>query len=50
MKYIIYIGVAALICWSVWYLIRRIGRQWKGECGCECGKDCTTCTHRRDPE
>ena len=47
MKYAIYLAVAGLVCWSVWYLIRHIRRQMKGDCGCGCGKDCRSCPHRK---
>ena len=41
MKYVIYVLVAALIVWAVWYLVKSIRRQIKGDCGC--GKDCRNC-------
>lgn len=43
MKYVIYVLVAALIIWAVWYLVKSIRRQIKGDCGCGCGKDCRNC-------
>ena len=47
MKYVIYLAVAALIGWSVWYLVRCVRRQLRGDCGCGCGKDCKSCPHRK---
>ncbi|NLF35397.1 MAG: FeoB-associated Cys-rich membrane protein [Clostridiales bacterium] len=40
MRYVIYAAVAALVLWSVWYLIRHLRRQIRGG-GC-CG-DCDRC-------
>ncbi|MGN8874526.1 FeoB-associated Cys-rich membrane protein [Pseudoflavonifractor sp. HCP28S3_F10] len=37
MKYVIYLAVAALVVWSVWYVARHIRRQLRGDCGCGCG-------------
>jgi hypothetical protein len=44
-KYFIYIAVAVLILWSVYYVVRAIRRQLKGQGGCDgacgsCSKDC----------
>ena len=47
MKYVIYVGVAVLIAWSAWYLLRQIGRQLKGDCPFGCGGDCAGCPRRR---
>lgn len=44
MKYIIYIGVAALIIWAAAYLIYRFHQQLKGKRGCDCG-GCACCPH-----
>lgn len=45
MKYVIYCLIAALIAWSVYYLIRRIYRMIRGGGGCDgccgsCPRDC----------
>lgn len=34
MKYIIYLAVGVLAVWAVWYVIRHVRRQLRGECGC----------------
>lgn len=41
MKYLIYILIAALVAWAVWYLARSLRRQLRGECSC--GGDCRSC-------
>ena len=46
MKYIVYALAAALAVVAVWYLVRTIRRQLKGDCGCGCGKDCGSCGKR----
>lgn len=46
MKYIIYLGVAALTLWAAAYLVRNIRRQLKGGCACgggQCSGDCGLC-------
>ena len=45
MKYIIYLAVAGLTVWAVWYLIRQVRRQLRGGgCGCGCGgSSCSAC-------
>lgn len=45
MKYIIYVAVAVLVLWSVWYVLRHVYRQFKGRCSCDgncasCGNTC----------
>ena len=42
MVYLIYLGVAALIVWSVWYVCRNLRRQVKGACD----GDCAGCADR----
>ena len=38
MKYFIYLAVAGLTVWAVWYLVRQVRRQLRGGgCGCGCG-------------
>ena len=36
MKYLIYLAVAGLTVWAVWYLVRQVRRQLRGG-GCGCG-------------
>lgn len=45
MKYVIYLAIAVLVIWSVWYVIRHIRRQLAGRCGCEdgCSGNCSGC-------
>ncbi len=43
MKYLIYLLIAALVLWSVWYLIKTVRRQLRGGCDCGCGGDCGSC-------
>ena len=43
MKYIIYLAVAALVLWSVWYVAKTVRRQMKGDCGCGKGAGCENC-------
>ncbi|HCO62420.1 MAG TPA: FeoB-associated Cys-rich membrane protein [Clostridiales bacterium] len=43
MKYVIYLLLAALAVWSVWYLARAIRRQVRGECNCGCSGGCGSC-------
>ncbi|MCI6256799.1 MAG: FeoB-associated Cys-rich membrane protein [Clostridiales bacterium] len=43
MKYVIYLAVAALVVWSVWYVARHIRRQLRGDCGCGCSGGCECC-------
>lgn len=42
LKYVVYLLVAVLICWSVFYLIRHVRKQLKGDCG-SCGGSCGSC-------
>ena len=44
LKYVIYIGVAALIVWAACYLIYRFHQRLKGKRGCDCG-GCGSCPH-----
>lgn len=39
MKYMIYLAIAVLVVWSVWYLLRHVKRQLHGDCG-SCGGGC----------
>ena len=50
MNILIYLAVAALALWSVWYVVRTVRRQLKGDCGCS--GDCAACgkTCQRDDE
>lgn len=41
MKYVIYAAVAVLVCWSVWYVVRRVRQQLRGQ-GC-CDGNCAQC-------
>lgn len=45
MKYIIYLAVGVLAVWAVWYVIRHVRRQLRGECGCggDCAGNCCAC-------
>lgn len=43
MKYLIYLLIAALVLWSVWYLVKTVRRQIRGGCGCICGGNCGRC-------
>ena len=49
MKYVIYIGVAALVVWAAVYLIRHLRRQLKGDCACGCDQCANTGCSRRKP-
>jgi hypothetical protein len=51
-KYIIYIAVAVLILWSVFYLIKVIRRQLKGQGSCDgaCGSCGRNCQNRKPKE
>ena len=53
LKYVIYIGVAALILWAAVYLIYRFHQNLKGKRGCGSGgcSSCphTWCRHRKSP-
>ena len=48
-KYIIYLAAALLILWSVFYLIRAIRRQLRGQGGCDgaCGSCSRSCQRRK---
>ena len=43
MKYLIYAAGALLAVWAVWYVIRHLRRQLRGDCGC--GGGCGDCPH-----
>ena len=45
MKYIIYLAVGVLAVWALWYVIRHVRRQLRGECGCGggCAGNCCAC-------
>lgn len=43
MKYIIYALVVLLVVWSVWYVLRSVRKQLRGDCGCGRGSDCASC-------
>ena len=42
MKYVIYALVAALEVCAVWYVVRTIRRQLRGQCS-GCSGDCSRC-------
>ena len=48
MKYVIYLGVAALVIWAAAYLIYRFHQSLKGKRGCGGCSSCphTGCRHR----
>ncbi|MDB7815642.1 hypothetical protein [Intestinimonas butyriciproducens] len=47
MKYVIYVGIAVLAVWALFYLIRHIQSQIRGDCGCGgCTGNCTSCGKR----
>ena len=44
MKYVIYVGIAVLAVWALFYLIRHIQSQIRGDCGGGgCTGNCTSC-------
>ena len=43
MKYIVYALIVLLVCWSVWYVLKTVRRQVKGDCGCGCSGGCAGC-------
>lgn len=51
-KYLIYAAIAFLILWSVYYLIKVIGRQFKGQGSCDgaCGSCSRDCQRRKPKE
>lgn len=47
MKYFIYIAVALLIVWAVYYVVKSVRRQMKGDCsscGGGCNGNCSGCS------
>ena len=47
-KYIIYLAAAALIVWSVIYVLIALHRQWKGKNHCDSG-GCASCGRQCRP-
>lgn len=41
MKYLIYAAIAALVVWSVVYVVRHVRAQMRGDCGCGKGSSCS---------
>ena len=47
MKYVIYVGIAVLVVWALFYLIRHIQSQIRGDRGCGgCTENCASCGKR----
>lgn len=45
LKYLIYLAIALLVFWSVFYVVRQIRRQMRGNCAScgDCNGACGSC-------